>query len=89
MINGHIHLSKTSAPIKSSRVNSFHVIQNNNHGTVHEVDFELNGTMRRMMFLNGVEATLRGARYVLAQSDKTRCATFVIAEDIDLNDKLC
>ena len=80
MLKGHIHLSKTSSPIETKSIKCFSVIQNNNHCTVYEVDFERNGSTRHMMFLNCIEATLKGSRYVLAQSNKAHCATLVLVE---------
>lgn len=74
MLKGHIHFSKTSIPIETTSIKSFTVIQNNNHVTVYEVEFERNGSVRKMVFLNLVEATLQHARYVHAQSKLEFCA---------------
>lgn len=74
MLKGHIHFSKTSTPIETTSIRSFTVVQNNNHATVYEVEFERNGSVRKMMFLNCVEATLKNSRYVHAQSKLDFCA---------------
>lgn len=81
MLKGQVHLSKTSAPINTTQIKSFNVIQNNHHGVVHEVEFERNGSTRRMLFLNGVEAILKGSRYIQAQSKAGFCATLVLTPD--------
>lgn len=81
MLKGRVHLSKTSVPIDTTQIRSFNVIQNNHHGVVHEVEFERGGSTRRMLFLNGVEAILKGSRYIQAQSKASFCATLVLVTE--------
>lgn len=81
MLNGQIRFNKTSTPVEVSNIRSFTVVQNNNNITLHEVNFERNGSVRRLLFMNFVEATLRGNRYVQAQSNIAFCARLEISDE--------
>ena len=80
-MKGQIILNKTSAPIDVSEIRVFTVTQNNKSSIVHEVNFERNGSSRKMLFLNFSETMLKGSRYVPAQSNPAFCAKLVLLPD--------
>lgn len=80
-MKARILFSKDATPVESTSVKSFMVVQNNKRSTVHEVSFDKGGVTRKLTFLNLVEATLRGSRYVMAQSKVEYCAKLEILND--------
>ena len=83
MLKGQIRFNKTSAPVEVSNIKSFCIVQNNNNVTIHEVNFERNGLSRRILFMNCIEATLNGSRYVLAQSNPAFCARLELTPAVE------
>ena len=81
MLKGQILFNAGSAPIAANKIRSFGVTQNNSNVTIHEVDFERNGYPRRLLFMNFVEATLKGSRYVQAQSKREFCAKLELLDE--------
>jgi hypothetical protein len=80
-MKARILFSKGAEPVEVSNLKSFTVSQNNKISTVHVADFEKYGTKRRLTFFNLVEATMKGSRYVNAQSKLEFCAKLEILKD--------
>ena len=74
MSSARIVFSGTLAAVEVTKVERFNVMQNGKSQVIHIVDYVSRGFNRQMTFLNGVEATLLGARYVKAQSKTDLCA---------------
>jgi hypothetical protein len=80
-MKGLIKFNKTSTPIEVTNIKSYSIMQSGHNIVMHEVHFEKNGLTRKMTFMNYVEATMLGSRFVPAQSNISRCATIEILED--------
>jgi hypothetical protein len=64
-----------------TKLESFTVTQNNRSQVIHIADYKsLRGRDGQITLLNGVEATMNGARYVKAQSKTELCAKLVLDE---------
>jgi hypothetical protein len=75
MAKARIIFGDVTTPIEPTKVTTFTVIQNNRKQVIHVVDYiSRGGSNRQMTFLNQVEATLSGARYIRAQSQLSLCA---------------
>lgn len=80
MLTGKILFNATAAPIDAGTIKTFTIVQNNRNVVIHEVEFMRSGTVRRMFFLNLVEASRNGDRYVQAQSNRKFCARLELDE---------
>jgi len=69
-----IVFSGTLSNTEVTKVERFTVMQNGKSQVIHIVDYISHGFSRQMMFINNIEATMLGARYVRAQSKVDLCA---------------
>jgi hypothetical protein len=81
MEKARIVFSGVTTAAEVTKLQSFRVTQNNRQQVVHVADYVSRGSHRQMTFLNGVEATLLGAKYVKAQSKVELCARLEFISD--------
>lgn len=62
---------KTAEVIK---IDEFYVVQNARKQLIHQVDYKMGDTIRQIIFMNYIEASMLNEKYVRAQSNKEWCA---------------